>query len=114
MFIETICIYKGHILNIEAHTTRMQSTAEHFNFAAPTIPDLTELIPRKMDNKKVRCTITYGSEISNIQFIEYTQRRITSLKIVESEIDYSYKFSDRKLLNDLLLQKEECDEMQNQ
>lgn len=111
MLLETICILNSEVVNIEAHVTRMTSSAKHFGFDAPKLPNLLDLLPKELRNKKVRCSITYNSTILNIKFFDYSPRVIKSLKLVESDIDYSHKFAARDALDNLLSLKEDCDEV---
>ena len=49
-----------------------------------------------------KCRITYAKHIEKIEFLPYQIPTISSLKLViNDEIDYSYKFSDRSQLNTL-------------
>lgn len=111
MFLETICINNSVINNIQPHLERMETTAHNFGFTAPNLPNLIEVLPNELRTKKVRCSITYHKQILDIKFIEYTPRVIKSLKLIESDIIYSHKFSNREQLNNLLLQKGDCDEV---
>ncbi len=111
MFLETICINNGIVQHIEAHKERMRKTAAHFGFHAPELPDLSSQLPDELKDKKVKCSITYHENITNIVFSEYVARKIRSLKLVESDVNYRFKFSDRAALNNLLQQKENADEI---
>ena len=46
-----------------------------------------------------------------ISFERYTAGKVSSLKLIEAPIDYPFKFADRKTLNTLLAQKDDCDEI---
>lgn len=112
MFLETICIQNGIVKNRESHRARMQHTATHFGFRAPVFPDLIKLIPPKLNPNKIKCRIVYHHDIIKISFTEYMPRKIRSLQLIEaSELNYSYKFSDRSALDSLLLQKGRYDEI---
>ena len=111
MFLETICIKNGIVQHIEAHKERMRKTAAHFGFHAPELPDLSSQLPDELIDKKVKCSITYHENITNIVFSEYVARKIRSLKLVESDINYTFKFSDRLALNTLLDKKGNADEI---
>lgn len=111
MLLETICILKSEVINIETHINRMASSARYFGFIAPKLPNLATLLPKELQQEKVRCSIIYDSKIQDIKFFGYKPRIIKKLKLVESDIEYSHKFADRSKLNDLLLQKEDCDEV---
>lgn len=111
MFLETICINRSIVQNLHAHLNRMYNSARAFDIQAPPLPDLIALLPAELKNKKVRCSITYDSHILDIRFIDYTPRTINSLRLVESDINYAHKFSDRQSLNNLLEQRNGCDEV---
>ena len=138
MFLETICILQGEIQNREGHQERMQRTASHFGFKAPGLPDLLSLLATELQisteelrdtgglqnikdgirgvtgqrqGSKVKCRIVYHESIREISFERYIPKLITSLKLVEASLDYSFKLADRSSLNDLLLQKGTCDEI---
>lgn len=111
MFLETICIDHGELLNAEAHITRMQLTADRFRFDAPPLPDLLSLLPMELRNTKVKCRIIYRETLQDISFEKYQPKTIQSLKLVEAAPDYAYKYADRKELTRLLEQKGEADEI---
>ncbi|NOU46542.1 MAG: 4-amino-4-deoxychorismate lyase [Bacteroidales bacterium] len=59
-----------------------------------------------------KCRLLYGKTMLAPEFIPYQKRNIESLKLVHSNtIDYHFKFADRKQLNDLFAQKEDCDDI---
>lgn len=112
MFIETICILHGEILNMQYHENRMQQTAMNFGFHVPPIPNLISLLPSRLHRSKVKCKIIYHKCIEDVSFEEYVPKNITSLKLIEdSSVDYSFKLADRKVLNNLLMQKGGCDDI---
>ncbi len=112
MFLETICIKNGVAQNLEQHIKRMQNTAHSFGFQAPILPDLSVQMPTELrESPKVKCSIVYHKQILNITFTEYQTKTINSLKLVEANVDYSFKYSDRSELNELLQKKGDCDEI---
>lgn len=111
MFLETICILHGEIQNRQGHEERMRQTASHFGFKAPALPDLLSLPVKELRVSKVKCRIIYHNTIEEISFERYTAGKVSSLKLIEAPIDYSFKFADRKTLNTLLAQKDDCDEI---
>lgn len=111
MFLETICIDHGELLNAGAHITRMQLTAARFRFDAPPLPDLLSLLPRELRDTKVKCRIIYRETLQDISFEKYQPKRIQSLQLVEAAPDYAYKYADRKELIRLLERKGEADEI---
>ncbi len=112
MFLETICIKNGIVQGIEAHQARMRDTTLRFGFHAPELPDLSAQVPIEFrDSPKVKCSVVYHEQILNIMFTAYRQKKIDSLKLVEADVAYSFKYSDRSVLNTLLQQKGYCDEI---
>lgn len=112
MFLETIHIQQGEVLNIAYHRKRMTETAAFAGFTAPEIPDLTALCPAPLRDKNVKCRIIYRDKIESIDFEIYVPRQLSSLKLVTcNDIDYDYKYVDRQYLNELSAQKGNCDEI---
>lgn len=52
------------------------------------------------------------NEIKEVTFSHYKQPKIETLKLIEcSNIDYHFKYEDRSKINELMLQKEDCDDI---
>ena len=49
--------------------------------------------------------------ILSITFTAYRRKKIDSLKLMEADVAYSFKYSDRSVLNTLLQEKGDCDEI---
>lgn len=112
MFLETLCIKNGIVQDIEAHQERMYNTALRFGFHAPELPDLSAHIPTDLaESKKIKCSVVYHKKILNITFSDYRPKNLNSLKLIESNVEYSFKYSDRSMLNALLQEKGDCDEI---
>lgn len=58
-----------------------------------------------------RCRILYDETIQKIEYIPYTFKKIQTLKIVSSDIDYAYKYADRKIFSTLLEMHSKADEI---
>lgn len=111
MFLETICILNGEVQNIEAHKKRMHETAAYFRFIAPKLPEFETLLTDGLREAKVKCRVCYHNDIISIEFERYFARSIKSLKLINMFPDYSFKFSNRKAMNDLLKYRNGCDEI---
>ncbi len=111
MFLETICVLGGEIQNKQGHEARMRFTAKHFGFEAPSLPDLSLLLPADLQGGKVKCRVLYHTAVEEISFERYVPKRITSLKLIEASVDYSFKWADRQVLNGLLAKKNDCDDI---
>ena len=111
MFLETLCILDGEVQNIEAHKKRMQETASYYRFVAPELPDIKTLLTDGLRESKIKCRVCYHNDITSITFEKYIPRNIQSLKLINMFPDYAYKFSDRKVMDDLLKLRDGCDEI---
>ncbi len=100
-FIETIKLYNSKFLNLEYHQKRVNFTQKLF-FGKSYI-DLESILPNTENYKGCfKCRIIYGREIENISISRYFIRKIDSLKLIScNEIDYSYKFSNRTVFDNL-------------
>ena len=59
-----------------------------------------------------KCRVEYDTEIQKIEFLPYQIRPINSLKMVyNNKLSYAHKWSDRKHLDQLFLQKKNCDDI---
>ncbi len=98
--LETIKIEDGQIMNIEWHNRRCnKSRLELFN--EKKVLNLEEFIDPPKEGL-YRCRIIYDKKINSIEYIPYTPKKIKSFKIVKSNINYSYKYTNREELNKLL------------
>ncbi|MCZ8022510.1 MAG: aminotransferase class IV [Chryseotalea sp.] len=113
LLFESIKIEDGKWHNLFYHEQRMRRSwrmlwGEEFEF------DLEESlkhlpIPTSGIHK---CKIIYDEKIREIEWAEYKIKPIQTLKLVEhNRIDYSCKFVDRTLLNDLFEKREKADDV---
>ena len=110
--VETIRILNGRVYNIDKHNNRFnKSRASLYNIYKPI--DLRKYIEVPSNYKKglVKCRILYDQNIESIEFHHYKPQSINSLKCVPSDIEYNFKWTDRKLLKQLLLKKGTCDDI---
>ena len=99
LLLETIKIEDAQVANIEWHNRRCnQSRLELFNTKEKL--NLNQFITPPKDGL-YRCRILYHKEIESVEYIPYKPRTITSLKIIKSQIDYSYKYNNREMLTQL-------------
>lgn len=111
--VETIRCENGILMNISFHNERfMRSLHELFGIKKEI--DLRNVIniPGYASAGIFKCRIEYDREIRKIEFLSYSIKPVTSLKLVEgNDIEYSYKFTDRKRLEELMAGRGECDEI---
>ncbi len=94
------------------HDLRFNQTRSHFYQQSPVKLEEIISIPDDLDDTVYRCRIVYSKEIETIEFIPYQPKKIQTLRIVEcNEIDYSFKYADRTLLNQLFEKREGCDDI---
>jgi len=116
---ETICIEQGMVRNITLHQQRYEKSLSLFySGTAVKIHDLWQIIAENsqfytaLDNPLIRCRIAYNHQHYAVQFFPY-QRKIYRYfqPVICDDIDYSLKYQDRSLLNQLVKQKGQADEI---
>jgi len=99
LFIETIKILYGKVYNIEWHNRRFNQTRLDI-FGLDNYINLIDYInPPPIG--LFRCRIVYDTDIISIEYIPYSPKINNSFKIVQSNIDYKYKYNNRDELNSL-------------
>src|SRR6218665_2459923 len=105
IYFETIKCEDFEIFNLDFHNKRVTNTIGlNINLQEYIYPLSEELL---------RCKVTYNDfEILNVEYFPYKKREINSFKLVfDDEINYSKKYLNREKLDNLFLQKENCDEI---
>jgi 4-amino-4-deoxychorismate lyase len=113
LLFETIRIQDGKPQNLGYHNFRMNQSRRAFYNSKYTI-DLIKLIsvPDGLKKGIIKCKVFYNKDIEEIGFEAYTPRKISSLKLVEdNSIEYSFKFTDREAINNLLSKKGNYDDI---
>ena len=103
-FIETLLI-TNKINNLELHNIRMNKTRKHF-YGNVNLIDLKDYIEIKQN---IRCRVLYDRDIQKVEYFNLVKREFKKFKIVESDIDYSFKYANREELNSLKI--DEYDEI---
>jgi 4-amino-4-deoxychorismate lyase len=88
----------------------MNRSREHL-FHTFSVIDLESHLSIPSDEGIFRCRVLYGQEIEQIEYLPYTPKKIRSLKIVSSDIQYHYKYADREKLHALLASNPQADEV---
>ena len=104
--LETIRFEKGEFNNIEYHINRMKrSVSDCFSQSLQFIPKQVFLEAQQSFGEKpglFKFRLLYNNRSYRWEFIPYTLPDIKTLKlIVDDQIEYSCKFSDRNKLNQL-------------
>lgn len=112
-FLETIKLEGGFFSALAFHQTRMDETRAAFfdNPEALSLP-LALMKAGSIPPKGLyRVRVIYSEIIESIEFIPYEKREVNSLKLIEANIDYRYKYEKRPELNTLFQQKKKCDDI---
>ncbi len=102
---ETIKIEEGEIFNLQWHNRRFNKTQKEIFNRNQTI-DLKQFIsppPKGL----FRCKIIYAQEIISVNYYPYEPKIVQHFTVVESSLDYGYKYSDRTEIESLLNSHEE-------
>lgn len=112
-FIETIKVKNKKFFNLPYHQKRFdKARRDFFRISQPSDALYNIQLPNNIDNGLYKCRVIYSDAIKKIEFIKYTAPIINSLKIVRcDDIDYSYKYTNRKKLNQLKEGRGECDDI---
>ena len=97
---ETIRLQDGVIHNIKYHNHRLNQTRKALYNATAKIDILNHLsnLPAHGLHK---IKITYSDTIMDISIQPYKPKQITDFLCINTDIDYSYKYTNRDELNDL-------------
>lgn len=109
LLLETIKIEEGKIHNLRYHQDRCDLSRQAL-FQSEDILELSSII----DAPKVglyRCRIIYGKTLHSIEYLPYIPKKIQTLRIVSSDIEYSFKYANRDTLNALLESNKDVDEV---
>ncbi|MHC1776489.1 MAG: aminotransferase class IV family protein [Lentimicrobium sp.] len=110
---ETISIRNGVAENLKWHQQRLELSYLALFGHSPGF-SLKKYMDIPMECRKghFRCRVDYDRQIREIRFTLYQKKEIKSLKLVEDNgIDYRYKFSDRRHLNELYEMRGNCDDV---
>ena len=111
--VETIKIINGKPQNLEWHQKRYNYS--HMTiFGRPPEMVLEDVIkvPVNFRSGVVKCRFLYNTDSFTAEFQNYIKREINSLKIVvDNNIEYGHKFTDRSSINNLLDRKGDCEDI---
>ncbi len=98
---ETIKIKDGKIFNLDWHNRRFNTTQKEL-FSNTSTLELSEFIsPPTLG--LYRCKIIYThNEILSVNYFSYEAKEIKTLKVIQSQLDYEYKYTNRSMFEELL------------
>ncbi len=113
MFLESIRLVNGRIMNLRFHQDRVNTTyAQVYPGKEPILlKNHLKVSPRHRKGVfKVR--IIYTDAEVEVQFHPYVVKQVSSLQLVyDDDIDYSSKYVNRDVLTRLYDQRKECDDI---
>ena len=118
LLLETIRFENGAFQNLRYHQERMEASRKAL-FPNSKTNDLEATLRKEMKARTdisrtglFKCRVVYDTQIRVIEWIPYNFPKIHSLKMVFSDkIEYSYKYEDRKALNQLFKEKGHADDI---
>lgn len=113
MHVETIRIQNGRVRNIAYHNARCNTTRQDI-YGAKDVIDLRKSITHtpSITSKTIKCRVLYTDRIEGIQYTPYYIKPIENLRcIVDEDITYKYKSTDRHHLTKLYAQRGSCDDI---
>lgn len=110
-FSEAIKLKDGKLHNLSYHQARIDKTQAEFGGERIILSDVFSAIPEHARNRLFKCRVVYSNLIEKVEYLPYFFRQIKKVSVViDNEIDYSFKYTDRKRL-DALLKKSVCDDI---
>ena len=111
-FIETIRIDSGEARNLTYHEQRLNDTRNHFWPGSHAL-QLADFLPPVPESGIHKLRIVYGQDgIEDVTCTPYLLRPVRSLALIQAdEIGYTYKSTDRQVLDRLFAQRGSCDDI---
>ncbi|MFC2276602.1 MAG: aminotransferase class IV [Prevotella nigrescens] len=112
-FIETMCVEQGRIINLDYHLARIMRTRKHFWNVQTPIPvnKLLAIAATQAERAKLRFEYD-GYNIYNLSCTPYNIKKVETLRLViNDDIEYTYKNTNRSVLNQLKSQADGADEI---
>lgn len=111
---ETLCVDNGRIRNAEWHRRRFETSYSSLYRHCPTysLLDNTHISPEYRTGR-FRLRISYNESSTKTEIEPYITKNITRLKVwaVAPSFDYSLKYTDRSVINNLFSQRGCCDDV---
>ncbi|HPA70981.1 MAG TPA: aminotransferase class IV [Spirochaetota bacterium] len=111
--VESLKIENGVAANLAYHNARMNRTRRALFGCADDIDIADVLRGRAVPSAPVcKCRVLYREAVEEVDIKPYSRKRVESLKIVEcDDIDYVWKYEDKSAFEELLLRKDDCDDV---
>lgn len=109
LLLETIKIEEGQVHNLRYHQARCDKSRQKLFNCADSL-DLSSII-KPPQTGLYRCRILYAEALEAIEYIPYTPKKLDTLKIISSDIEYDFKYANRDGLHALLQLNSDVDEV---
>jgi len=112
-FIESIKLLNGEFYRLKLHQERINQIFDDF-FPQHKAINLSHLIENQIVPKEgfFKMRIVFDSEIKNIEFLPYQLPIISSLKLIETELQSAYyKSAEREKINIAYSNRGKCDDI---
>ncbi len=109
-FIETLKLKDGQLLFLQDHQRRMERTFANF-FCGKKVPALQDALGSLPSKGEFRVRVLYDVKIQKTEVFPLIPRNFVSLQLVETDLNYDFKFADRKTLQSLYESRRNADEI---
>jgi 4-amino-4-deoxychorismate lyase len=109
LFFETLFLKDNIINNLKYHNYRLNTTIKD-NYNIDKSINLADEVNIK-SLESCRCKVIYDTKIRKIELFPILKRKFNSFKILNSDIEYKYKYLDRTNLDTLYKQRDNCDDI---
>lgn len=113
LLIESIRLEDGKFFNLFYHEQRMRRSLQMLCGVSDNF-DLEQFLNALQvpDKGLYKCRILYDDDMKQVEFIPYTVKPVSSLRIVEHDrVSYEFKYNDRKILDRLFNLRKDCDDI---
>jgi 4-amino-4-deoxychorismate lyase len=113
LLLESIKLQDGNFCNLFYHEQRMNRSL-HILCGVDDHLELENFLSRVEHPASglYKCRIVYDENSREVEFLPYTPKPVTTLRIVEHDrINYEFKYNDRKIINRLFDLRKECDDI---
>ena len=109
LLLESIKIEDGIISNLSYHQKRCDKSRKTLYNSSETL--VLEKVIHPPKKGLYRCRILYNTQVQKVEYLPYKVKKIQSLKVVSSNLDYALKYANRYTLNALLAAHPEADDI---
>lgn len=109
MFLETMLCTDGEVRHLPYHQLRLNKTLQ--TFGSSVTYNLKSLITPPPQGI-YRCRFLYDASCFKVEYLSYTPKPVSTLRvIIDNEIDYPFKSTDRSKLDHLYTLRQGCDDI---